>query len=310
MNAFTNYATQQGYNTGMPNFQTMGYNPAQQPQAKPHMTNPLTDEQIKLLRQHEDAFDLKIRPEELAKAICTHKDPNTGTFATILNPDGSVTCKICHQTFRPNDVDEEFVKKAVEAIINTLQTCKMIGVDLNDDVIRQFFAIMPYLERVPKLYKLVNNIFNKYNQQSPVIPNSQGQNIMGMYNNVINPAIPVGGMPAYNMGMYGGYPYQGAPQQTAFQNMQNQMVNGGANPFYATPNPQAAGGYNPYATMQQQGWAPQEAVNPFAGQQQPPQGQQTAQGAPQQTADAGQQQPPQGQQTAQQNVTVSKPIQL
>lgn len=303
MNAFTNYATNQGYNTGMSNFQTMGYNPSMQ-HGKPHMTNPLTDEQINLLRQHEDAFELKIKPEELARAICTHKDPTTGTFATILNPDGSVTCKICHQTFKPDEVDEEFVQKAVSAIINTLQTCKMIGVDLNDEVVRQFFAIMPYLERVPKLYKLVNNIFNKYSQQTPVIPNSGGQNIMGMYNSVINPAIPIAGMPAYGAGMYGyGGGYPTPPVQTPFMNMQNQMVNGGMNPFYE--NPQATAGYNPYAAMQGWGQNQQTNPNPFNGQQQAaaPQGQQN--NAPQQAEPA-----PQQASQGQQNVTINKPIQL
>lgn len=240
-NAFSNYAQNQGYNTGIPNFQPMGYAPQQA--ARPQMTNPLTDEQRKLLQQADDIFELKIKPEELAKAHCTHKDPSTGTFTTIENPDGSVTCKLCHETFRPNDVDEQFVLTAVDAIINTLQTCKMIGVDLNDDVIRQFFAIIPYLQRVPKLYKLVNKIFSKYNQQVPVMPNNTGQNIVGAYNMLTNPAVPIGGMASY------GYnPYMPPQQQTPFMNMQNNMVNGN-NPFYQTP---PYGGYNPYGNGGQQ----------------------------------------------------------
>lgn len=250
MNAFTNnYPQNQGYNTGMPNFQPMGYAP-QQP-SRPQMTNPLTPEQKELLAKNEDAFDLKISPEEIAKAICTHKDSTTGTFACVSSPDGTVTCKICHQSFRPNDVDEEFVQKSVETIKNTLQTCKYIGVDLNNDVIRQFFAIMPYLDRVPKLYRLVNKIFNKYNQQNPVTPVNNGQNIVGMYNMLTNPSVPIGGM-AYG---YGGY---GMPQQTPFTSMQNNMVAGG-NPFYQQPVQQPPYGFNPYmgqAMPQQPAQAP------------------------------------------------------
>ena len=50
MNAFTNnYPQNQGYNTGMPNFQPMGYAP-QQP-SRPQMTNPLTPEQKDILRE-------------------------------------------------------------------------------------------------------------------------------------------------------------------------------------------------------------------------------------------------------------------
>ena len=295
-NAFSNYANYaqgQGYNTGMANFQNMGYAQPNQV-ARPQMTNPLTDEQRKLLQQSEDAFDLKIKPEELARAICTHKDPATGTFATIPNPDGSVTCKICHQTFRPNDVDEEYVTRSVEGFLNTLQLLKMIGVDLNDEVIRQFFAIIPYVERVPKLYKLVNKIFNKYNNQSPVMPNTAGQNTMGLFNMLTNPAVPLGGMG------YGGFnPYagMGMPQATPFTNMQNNMV--GGNPFYANPNPvpnqmpQYGGGFNPYAGMPPQQGAPMGQGAPTMN---PPQ-----QGTQQQNA----QTPTQGE-----TVTVDKPIQL
>lgn len=286
MNAFNSYAQNQGYNTGMPNFQTMGYG---QPQmARAQMTNPLTDEERKLLQQQDDSFDLKIKPEDLAKAICTHKDPANGTFATIANPDGSVTCKICHATFRPNDVDEEFVTKAVDSIINTLQTCKMIGVDLNNDVTRQFFAIMPYLEKVPKLYKMVNKIFNKYNQQNPVMPNNAGQNIVGAFNMLTNPAVPIGG----NMPQYG-YGY-GMPQQTPFMNMQNNMVNG-ANPFYQqTPQ---YNGFNPYMNNAAQ----QQMPNGVPQMNQP---QANPQAAPQQNP-GHQQTPVQGE-----TVTVDKPVQL
>lgn len=282
MNAFNQFAQNQGYNTGMTNFQTMGYAPQQM--ARAQMTNPLTDEEKKLLQQQDDSFDLKIKPEDLAKAVCTHKDPASGTFATIANPDGSVTCKICHATFRPNDVDEEFVEKAVDSIINTLQTCKMIGVDLNNDVVRQFFAIMPYLEKVPKLYKMVSKLFYKYNQQNPVMPNNAGQNIVGAFNMLTNPAVPIGGM------QYGYNPYP--QQQTPFMNMQNNMV--GGNPFYQQP---PMNGFNPYMN------APQGQMN---GMGMPMNQQQAApQATPQQNNNQGQATPAQGE-----TVTVDKPVQL
>ena len=283
MNAFTNFAQQQGYQTGMPNYQTMGYAPQQGQVATPQMTNPLTDEQRKLLRISEDAFDLKIKPEELAAAICTHKDPATGTFSTIKNPDGTLTCKICHETFDPNQVSATYVEEAVDRIINTLQTCKLIGLDLNDEVIKQFFAIIPYLKRVPKLYKLVNKIFDKYQQGNPTMMNNQGQNIIGQFNMLTNPSVPLTGMqPNYGYNPYyqqqPANPYMGYPQyvNTPMSNMQHSMV--GGNPFYQQP-----------------------------GYQAPPQGQQ-----PQQAAPAQQGQPQQQNQNGQDGstVTMTKPVQL
>lgn len=280
MNAFESVANNQGYNTGMPGFTPFGYAQPTQPQ-KAQMTNPLTDEERKLLQNNIDAFDLKIKPEELASAVCTHKD--NGKFATVVNPDGSVTCTICHKTFRPNDVDEEFVKKAVDAIINTLQTCKMIGVDLNNEVIRQFFAIIPYIERVPKLYKMVNAIFNRYGNTQQVQPVNYGQSVQNMYNYLTNPAVPVGGMmPGYGQPAYYQQPpmgYQQPPVQNPFTNMQNAMVNGGVNPFYQQP---------PMGYQQ-----PPMAGAPVPPQQMPPQ-----------------QEQPQQNPNGQENVTVTKQMQL
>ena len=147
---------------------------------------------------------------------------------------------------------------------------------------------MPYLEKVPKLYKMVNKIFNKYNQQNPVMPNNAGQNIVGAFNMLTNPAVPIGG----NMPQYG-YGY-GMPQQTPFMNMQNNMVNG-ANPFYQqTPQ---YNGFNPYMNN-----AVQQQMPNGAPQMNQPQA--NPQAAPQQNP--GQQQTPvQGE-----TVTVDKPVQL
>lgn len=278
MNAFTNQMNQGYYMGPMGGVQPMGYTPQPNMLNRPAMSNPLTDEQRKLLATAEDSFDLKIKPEEIAKAVCTHKNTQQGVFEIVPNNNpeqpGLVTCKICHATFNPDVVNEQYVHQAIDMVLNVLQTCKLIGVDLNDEVIRQYFTIIPLIERIPKLYKLVNNSFKKYNDPQALAPQN-GPNMMGMYNAMVNPAVPMG-MPGYGYGMGFGQPMQPTPMM----NMQSQMVNGG-NPLYQQPmqpqmqapfGQQQMGGYGQpmnQPVMNQQQVAPQQntQAQPAAGEQ-------------------------------------------
>lgn len=228
MNAFNNNFTNfnnQGYNTGAAmTGAPMGY--GQQTAKTPLMTNPLTDEDRKLLAEKVDQFDLNVTREELAYAICTHKRDGKYDIVPANDGTGDVICKTCHARFNPNLVTPEYVQDAVDRILNVLQTLKYIGVDLNIDVIKQYFAMIPYLQRVPKLYKLENHVFNKYQEASPVQPTNT-PNIFGAFNMMTNPAVPMGGY-----GMYGQY---GAPMgqavQSPFMAQQAQMM-GQQNPLY------------------------------------------------------------------------------
>lgn len=290
MNAFNNYAANQGYNMGMGGMQPMQYNPAMNNQ-RPSMTNPLTDEERKLLQTQDDCFDLKVTPVEIAKAVCTHKDPQKNIFTTIPNADGTVTCTQCHETFSPNEVDEAYVEDAKNRMLNVLQTCKMIGVDLMPDVVRQYFAMIPYIERTPKLYKRVNSLFQKYNTANPVQPQAN-PNIFGMFNTLVNPAVPMG-MPTAN-------PYAGMQPQTPYMGMQQNMVAG--NPMYQQPMM----GYpqQPGMGMPQQGYPQQQG---YPNMQQQPMNQPVNPQGQQQTQQQNQQQ---GQPNADNNVQFKEQIQL
>ena len=255
MNAFNNYAQQQGYNQGaFPNGVQYGQSYVYgAPQPRPIMTDPLTDEERKLLANRDDLFDLKVTPQELAYAVCAHKRNNA--IDIIPDGQGNVTCGTCGATFRPDEVDEQYVQDATDQMMNVLQTIKMLGVDLNSDVIRQYFSMIPYIKRVPKLFKAVNKSFTKYMEGSPVQPITGGQNVYNMFNSIMNPAMPIGGYyPQYGyaqpQGVPYGYPQQGAPMMgqpvTPFTAQQGQMVNGAQSPFYAQP-PQGV----PYGYPQQ-----------------------------------------------------------
>lgn len=294
MNAFTNnnYAQNQGYQQG-PFPGGYGYQQSYAYGAsvpKPLMTNPLTDEERSLLARKEDLFDLKVTPQELAYAVCTHKRGDK--FDVVSDGEGNVICQTCGARFRPDDVDEKYVQETTDRMMNIMQTMKFIGVDLNSDLIRQYFAMIPYIKRVPKLFKAVNKSFQKYNDLNPAQPMNMGQNVVGMFNSLINPAVPIGGY-------YNPYPY-GQPA-TPFMAQQGQMVNGGQTPFYAQA-PQPAQGQYFGQPVQPMGYAPQQGM-PAAPMNQP--AAPNAQAAPQQ----GQ---PQSapQQPAQNDVNVKQQVQL
>ena len=193
---------------------------------KPRMINPLTDEEAKALQTQQDKFSLSFTMKETGEAICTHK--GDGIYSVVPNKDGSVTCTRCHTTFWPDECTPEYVEDTVKRMQNVLETMKFLAVDLSEDVIRSFFMVGAYINKVPQLYKLVNNSFNQYNNSGMFGGNVQAannaQNIFAAYNSIMSPANPV----------YGGNPYM---QQQAMMGTP-QYVQQPGNPFYGQVAPQ------------------------------------------------------------------------
>ena len=200
------------------------YAPQQQ---KPLMVNPLTEDERAVLKT-DNSFSLQVTPAEMAQAICTHKDPVKGEFSVVPNADGTCTCKICHETFNPDQVDENYVNDAVVRMTNVLETCKYLAVDLNPEVTRNYFQMLPFIKKAPQLYKLAHNSFSRYTNANPTANLATGPNYFNGFMALMNPAISFA-QPQY------GYPQQaqyGYP--TATQQMAAQAVPGG-NPFYQQP---------------------------------------------------------------------------
>lgn len=223
---------------------------------KPRMINPLTDDERKALRNNPvDEFNLNITPQEVAEGFCTHKENDQ--YAVVVNADHSVTCKLCHATFNPDVCTPEYVKDATERIENVLQTLKFLGVDLNADVIRGYFGYVPYIKKIPQLYKLVNNSFGRYNENTMfggVQNQNTGASIFNMFNQLTNPAMPLYQQPTYMSTPYGA-PMGGQPQWGPAPT--------GANPFYAA----APGGMTQQqAAMMGNGQQPQSPVAPVQPQ--------------------------------------------
>lgn len=224
-----------GYNTGFAGGATYGA-----PMQQPKMVNPLSSEERDSLKQN-NAFTLQVTQADLAQGICTHKDPQTGQYSTVPNPDGTVTCSICHTTFDPNKVvDVDYVQHVTDEFLNILETCKLLGVDLNADVIRGVFQMSPFVKKIPELFKMAQTSFLKYNEQNPTAYQAQNPNMWAMMGQVLSGQPMMWQQPMYQqapMWNAQGAQYQAPPMQ-APQYMQNAMVPGGS-PFYAQPVQQA-----------------------------------------------------------------------
>ena len=226
-----------GYSTGF-----AGGTAFNMPTAAPKMVNPLTEEERNALKTN-NAFSLKIEPVEMAKAMCTHKDPQSGKYATVNNPDGTVTCTICHTTFDPNKcVNKDYVQGVVDDFINVLQTTKLLGCDFSSDVIRGVFQMQPFVEKIPQLFDISQSSFNRYQGNTG-------------YGTVANPNM----WQLYN-GMMSGAPMMQPMMQQPYAQPQSAQY-----PYMGQPMMQQPMGYQP--NMMQMNMVPQAQGNPFYQQQ-------------------------------------------
>lgn len=251
MNNYANQPMNQGYGYGMYP-QQPGTNYGQFPTAK--MTQPLTPEQIRELRSTGSGFSLKVDQIEILRSHCTHKD--NGNIALVKNADGSSTCTVCGETFNLVDKDVEEVKAIVNAVIDILQSVKTYYLDIPENYVKDYFNMIPYLEKLPKFFEVALHNFTKYESGAFL---NQNNNMFGfqMLNALTSPGYgQMGG------GMMGGQPQMGMAPVPMYQQ-----------PQY-TPQPQMgmapAPGMNPFGAVQpmNQGYTPQPQVQPQGQNQQ------------------------------------------
>lgn len=269
----------------------------QQPQ-NTVMRQLLTENQIKELQQAPQTFSTKLTHGEYLKAICTHKDPNTGAITLQETNDGRYHCTICGETFRLIDPSES--REAIENICmnfnDVFQSIKTYYGDAPDSF-RDFYLMSGFISKIPYLWdiakkyferipmgmngvqptndqygwQLLNNIFGN-NMMGNVVPG------MGMGNNMYmgQPAYPQNNgwgqpqQPQYNQPTYTnqppvnpGYPNTtqfNAPPQQPYPNQVNQ-------PGYSMPNYYAGNAQgNPYNNPPQM-----PSTNPIGFVEQPQQ---------------------------------------
>lgn len=228
------------FNPSLGGFNAGGFAYQQNPNP-PKYTQTLTEEQIASLRQKTDKFSLGLTQEEVLRGICFHRDKNGNTLRQ--NPDGTVTCTICGYTFDPTqEMTEDDVQMAVNGIVDILQTIKMLYLDMPEQPAKEFFQIIPLLEKTPKLYKVASDNFSRHEQwnnfrfngtpntinlynmlNSGMAPNfMQTPYNAGMGQPIMNPyQQPMGGQPMMN-------PYQ-QPMGMAMTGMSGQPLTPGSN---------------------------------------------------------------------------------
>ena len=225
---------------------------AQQPQAR--MTQPLTVEEIKRLRNQTPAFTMMVSDEDMLRSRCTHKVD--GKFATVLNNDaeGTVTCSICGAKFGLIEVPKESAETAVRILIDLLQSIKTYYVNMPENVAIEFFQMIPFIEKIPKLYEIALNDFNKYDGagMSNQSPNMYGFNMLG----AITSPMAYQGFGQPMMGG-GGYPMQ-QPMMNGYPQQPGQQM-GMGNPFGGYQMPMQNGGY---PVQQQQTMQPNQQQMP------------------------------------------------
>lgn len=249
----------QNYGMGMPTMAGYNYQGMQgMPQQK--FNNPLSPEEIQKLQKKGAQFSLGITQEEWMRGICNHRNAE-GTADTLVYDQltGEARCTICGYKFKPieADVSIEDIKDDVERIIDILQTIKLMYIDLPAEAAREYFQIIPLLEKIPQLFEFAAKNMTKhetYNWQY----NNKNMGAINMFNNLqslfgggmVNPGYqqpmgqvppmapgfpqpaPYGAAPVGYPGMSNGFGYPGAsnpagpgyqPQTTGFQFTPNQQ---------------------------------------------------------------------------------------
>lgn len=229
------YQNPQQYQNG---FQTASYgafgNPGynynyNQPVQK--LTNTLSPEEVASLRDKGEPFSLKLTPEEKLRAVCNHINPETGMSALLDNPDGSVTCTICHHKFSTEDVSVSEVQESTDMILNFLQTSKLLYLDMPAATAREYYQIIPLIEKLPKLFKIASDNFRRHENIPGFMP-GQSQSPFTIFGALNNPATYYQQQPVY------GYQQQNAPYQDMYAQQAPAQQMGQApqpqpgNPFY------------------------------------------------------------------------------
>lgn len=268
MDNYNNYYGQmpagQAYYGGVPMYnQPMVYNTVPQPQNKPS----LTPDEAKIIQQTPNSkIDVTIDPRDNLRAICNHRQPNTGADLVVQLADGSgdVWCPQCQYRWSPDNLSKEEVKDTCERLISAMQNAKWVG-DYGTELIRDYFAMIPLLEKFPDLYEYAMKQFNRYigtngyNPANDAAIYSQYNSLMGYAPQQYAPNYGYMGAPAYNQPQQGymQQPYQAQPQQQQPYGQQATNVNPMQAPMY---------GQQPQQGYAQQPYQQQPAMNPYAQQ--------------------------------------------
>ena len=219
--------------------------PAQTMFKEVQVTNPMTKEDLELLKPVKNEFNMNIDPVDVARAKCPHKNATK----LLINPIGGgnmVKCSQCGAEFDLTIRSKEDIEASVNNLVNFLEQMKLYAVNFDEEFYKDYMMMIPLLRKAPNLYEMAVQNFTEVVRQTSnsqtVAPNA-------------NPAFNRFGFDAYQDIFNGNYGarYNVYNQQQPVMPMAQPM----AQPGYYDPNMVAA----QQAQMQQP--APQMG-NPFA----------------------------------------------
>ena len=269
-NVYGGYQQPMGMNYGW------NANPGQQVK----QMNVLTADEIQQLMKTENKFTLALTQTEKLKAACNHRRADGLGDALVENADGTITCSICGYTFKPLDPktsNEEFLGAAVTDIVDIIQTIKMIWIDADPQVIREYSQVIPLIEKLPKLFEIAVKDYSNHEQYNGWRVNTNNMNTVQLFNMLSGLMSGAGQQPqTYQQ------PMQPQPAPSVGQMMGGPVPMGG-NPFGYYGQPQA--GYQPqmngfiYNPNMQQQPVQTPVVDPVPGQAAPAETTTTTDGA-------------------------------
>ena len=234
-------------------------------QAAPQkINNLLSGEEIQRLVQRENEFSLQLTETETLRAACNHRRADGLDDAIVEDPiTGISRCTICGYEFRPLDVQTspETIKEACDTINDILQTIKIIYTTIPGPAAREYFQIIPLIEKVPKLFEYAVKDYTKHVQYDPYLYNNRNMSTMNLFN-----------MLCGTMSQGQAYPQPGMDPNMAAAQQPAQFNPGYAAPQYAAPGYPQPGYAMPMSNgfgygMPQTGYAPQTAGFQYTPQQ-------------------------------------------
>lgn len=247
--------------------------PAQTMFKEVQVTNPMTKEDLELLKPVKNEFNMNIDPVDVARAKCPHKNATK----LLINPIGGgnmVKCSQCGAEFDLTIRSKEDIEASVNNLVNFLEQMKLYAVNFDEEFYKDYMMMIPLLRKAPNLYEMAvqnftevvrqtsnsqtvapnaNPAFNRfgfdayqdifngnygarynvYNQQQPVMPMAQPMAQPGYYDPNMVAAQQAQMQPVPQQGQVFGA-FTQAPQQAPVMQPAPQMGNPFAN-GYAAP---------------------------------------------------------------------------
>lgn len=202
--------------------------PAQTMFKEVQVTNPMTKEDLELLKPVKNEFNMNIDPVDVARAKCPHKNATK----LLINPIGGgnmVKCSQCGAEFDLTIRSKEDIEASVNNLVNFLEQMKLYAVNFDEEFYKDYMMMIPLLRKAPNLYEMAVQNFTEVVRQTSnsqtVAPNA-------------NPAFNRFGFDAYQDIFNGNYGarYNVYSQQQPVMPMAQPM----AQPGYYDPNMVAA----------------------------------------------------------------------